>query len=96
MPYPKDIYLLPQKDEDFESSRNCFRRLQGYALSQGFAVVPKSGRMKQKSPLLHLKCMHHGKEMRNDRQLELHIERDVVTEKCITKIGAISFQLSVA
>jgi uncharacterized Fe-S cluster-containing radical SAM superfamily protein len=38
------MYLKPpQKDEEFDSHESCVRRLQEYALSQGFAVVKVSG-----------------------------------------------------
>ena len=72
-----EAYLAPLcKNEEFETPEACLRRLQGYALSQGFAVVQKSGSMKQKRPRFQYKCIHHGKETQNNRQLELHVERD--------------------
>jgi hypothetical protein len=64
------------KGEEFETPEACLRRLQGYALSHGFAVVQKSGSMKQKKPRFQYKCVHHGKETLNVRQLEAHAERD--------------------
>jgi hypothetical protein len=42
-----EVYLAPLcKGEEFESPETCLRRLQGYTLSQRFAVVQKSGSLK--------------------------------------------------
>ena len=73
---PAAYLKAPQKGEEFGSHESCIRRLQGYALSQGFAVVKVSGGINSKSARYRYKCIHHSKETRNSRQLELHVERD--------------------
>jgi uncharacterized Fe-S cluster-containing radical SAM superfamily protein len=40
---PKAYLSSPQAGEEFESPESCIRRLQGYALSKGFAIVKVSG-----------------------------------------------------
>ena len=82
---PEAYLIPPQKGEEFKDSDSCIRRLQGYALSQGFAVVKVSGGPNQKIPRYQYKCVHHGKETRNYRELEAHVERDPVSKKLITK-----------
>jgi hypothetical protein len=73
---PEAYLKPPQKGEEFDSHESCIRRLQGYALSQGFAVVKTSGGINSKNARCQYKCIHHGKKTRNYRQLELHVERD--------------------
>src|SRR5881275_1914958 len=48
--------LPPQAGEVFESAKACLRRLQGYALSQGFAVVTASSNKTR----ARFSCIHHG------------------------------------
>jgi hypothetical protein len=73
---PAKWLIEPQADEVFESADDCQRRLQGFALSVGFAVVRVSGSMKQQRPRFQFKCIHHGVETANKRGLEEHVERD--------------------
>ncbi|KAF7505209.1 hypothetical protein GJ744_001138 [Endocarpon pusillum] len=73
---PEAYLEPPQKREEFDGHESCIRRLQGYALSRGFAVVKVSGGINSKRAHYQYKCIHHGKETRNHRQLELHVERD--------------------
>ena len=63
-------------NEVVQSADACLRRLQGFALSEGFAVVKVSGSLTSKRPRIQYKCVHHGKETRNFRQLEDHIDHD--------------------
>jgi hypothetical protein len=73
-------YLEPlQRDEAFESAEACLRRLQRYALSQGFAVVKTSGSLQSKRPRIQYKCVHHSRETKNNRQLETHVQRDAIS-----------------
>jgi hypothetical protein len=55
---------------------SCLCRLQGYALTKGFAVVKVSGSTDSKRVRIQYRCIHYGKETENKRQLERYIERD--------------------
>jgi hypothetical protein len=73
-----EAYLSPlQAGEEFESSESCLRRLQRYTLTKGFAVVKVSGSTDFKYVRIQYRCIHHGKETENKRQLERYIERDL-------------------
>ena len=81
---PASAFLQPCTGETFDSPVNALRRLNGYALSQGFAVVRTSGSEYSKKPYLMMQCVHHGKRTKNVRNLEDHVERDdkgVITTK---------------
>jgi hypothetical protein len=56
--------LPPRQGEVFETSKACRRRLQGYALSQGFAVVTASSNKTR----ARFSCIHHGVQTRNWRE----------------------------
>ena len=73
---PPEWLQEPQDSEVFESAEDCQRRLQGFALSVGFAVIRQSGSMKQQRPRFQFKCIHHGSETANKRHLEEHVKRD--------------------
>jgi hypothetical protein len=73
---PPSYLKPPRSGEIFESAEVCLRRLQGFALSQGFAVVKASGSLASKRPRVQYKYVHHGKETRNTRQLENDVQRD--------------------
>ena len=64
--------LPPQQGELFDNPKACLRRLQGYALSQGFAVVITSS----KKTRALFACIHHDAETRNWRGLEKYIKRN--------------------
>src|SRR5437764_10271011 len=64
--------LPPQQGELFESAKDCLRRLQGYALSCGFAVVTTTS----KKGRAQFACIYHGAETKNCRNLKVHIDRD--------------------
>jgi hypothetical protein len=73
------IAALPQpwlcalkSGEVFESKEMCRKRLQAFALTQGFAVVV--GRSDKDRSVFHY--IHHGAETRNDRGLEPRVEKD--------------------
>ena len=65
----------PSKGEVFESFEHCLRRLQLFAVSQGFAVVGR-GAGNPILPIRRYQCIHHGNEIRNWRELEETIEKD--------------------
>jgi hypothetical protein len=66
---PPGFLEFPVTGEVFESKVGCKVRLQGFSLSQGFAVVV--GKSSQDgTPRAEFLCIHHGKATRNDRQLE--------------------------
>lgn len=68
-----NAWLLPPQDgEVFATAKECLVRLQGFALSRGFAVVTR-GSDKKRARFL---CIHHGEETKNWRKLEQHVERD--------------------
>jgi hypothetical protein len=75
-PFPPSFLLAPVDGEVFESADLCRERLQGWALSQGFAVVRTSGSLKQKQPHFEFRYIHHGAETSDTRKLEKHVERD--------------------
>jgi hypothetical protein len=73
---PEAYLSPPQAGEEFESAESCIRRLQGYALSKGFAVVKVSGSADLKRVRIQYRCVHHGNETKNNRRLERHIQYD--------------------
>ena len=76
-------WLLPPADgEIFESFQECFARLQGYAFSQGFAVVTLSS--KKTKARAQFGYIHHAKETKNWRKLEKHVDKDPATEDIVS------------
>jgi hypothetical protein len=73
---PSSFLLAPVDGEVFQNKDLSQERLQGWALSQGFAIVQTSGSMKQKRPRFDFHCIHHGNDTQNSRQLEKYVERD--------------------
>ena len=74
--FPPSFIEEPVDGEVFDNVELCRERLQGFAFSQGFAIVLKSGSMKQARPRFYFHCIHHGASTLNTRQLEEHVERD--------------------
>ena len=74
--FPPSFLLAPVAGEVFDNPDVCKERLQGWALSQGFAIVQKSGSLKSAKPRFEFRCIHHGDKTANTRQLEEHVERD--------------------
>jgi hypothetical protein len=64
--------LAPNSGETFESKEMCKKRLQAFALGQGFAVVVG----KSHSDRIIFHCIHHSPNTRNDRGLEPRVVRD--------------------
>ena len=65
----------PATGEIFQSKEECKKRLQGFALNQGFAVVAGKS-YKEGTPRNEFLCIHHGDKTRNDRGLEEKVEKD--------------------
>jgi len=76
MDLPTSYFLAPHSGEVFGSVEAALARLNGYALTQGFAVVKSGGSEHSKKPYISFKCIHHGAQTRNYRGLERHIRRD--------------------
>ena len=74
--FPPSFLLAPVAGEVFDNPDVCKERLQGWALSQGFAIVQKSGSLKSAKPRFEFRCIHYGDKTANTRQLEEHVERD--------------------
>jgi hypothetical protein len=69
---PEPWLLAPKSGEVFESKEMCKKRLQAFALYQGFAVVV--GKSNKDRSIFH--CIHHSAESRNNRGLEPRVVRD--------------------
>ena len=64
---PPAFLGFPTTGEVFDDPAACKARLQGFSLSQGFAVVVGKS---NKNAFIEFLCIHHSAETRNDRQLE--------------------------
>ena len=73
---PTSHLTAPVAGEVFENAQLCRERLQGWALSQGFAIVQTGGGQGEAKPRFRFRCLHHAKDTMNRRQLERHVERD--------------------
>ena len=71
---PPSFLLEPTDGEVFETKEDCLKRLQGHALSMGFAVVLKSGSLRSERPRFQFRCIHHGTKTLNTRHLEENVE----------------------
>jgi hypothetical protein len=60
--FPPSFLLAPVAGEVFESGDVCEERLQGWALSQGFAIVRKSGSMKSARSRFEFRCISVGNQ----------------------------------
>ena len=69
----------PLTNELFGLRSDCKKRLQAWALTQGFAVTIG----KSDERLSRYLCIHHGVETRNDRGLERRVERRESWRWCI-------------
>jgi hypothetical protein len=76
-----DAWLLPPQDgELFDSGKACLDRLQGFALSRGFAVVTTSSTAGR----YRFGCIHRGKETKNWRKLEDHVQKDPESKQIVS------------
>ena len=66
----------PETGEVFEDIVTCQRRLRGFSLVEGFAIVKGSGSNKA-CPGQTFMCIFHGSKTRNTRNLEPIVERDI-------------------
>jgi hypothetical protein len=64
--------LSPRNGEVFLTAKDCLHRLQGYALSQGFAVVTTTS----KKSRAQFACIRHRLETKNWRELEDYVDKD--------------------
>jgi len=65
----------PHTGEVFTTITDCERRLRGFCLAEGFDIV-RTGGGTRVAPGARFSCVFHGKETRNWRKLEDHVERD--------------------
>jgi hypothetical protein len=72
---PTAWLLPPQTGEIFDTLADCERRLRGYCLAEGSDLVQTGGGTRV-APGARFACVYHGKETRNWRKLEDHVERD--------------------
>jgi hypothetical protein len=73
--------LPPEAGELFNTPDAAFRRLQGFAFSQGFAVVTRS----TEATRCRFVCIHHSKKTKNIRNLKERVKKDsdniIITER---------------
>ena len=74
--FPSSFLLAPTPGEVFDNPDVCYERLQGWTLSQGFAIVRTSGSTKAVRQRFEFCCIHRGVDTRNYRQLKQHVERN--------------------
>src|SRR5947199_8154901 len=68
------VWLLqPTTGEVFDSIEHCKRRLQSYALAEGFDIVQTGGGTK-KAPGGYFEYSKYGESTKNWRKLKSHIE----------------------
>jgi hypothetical protein len=60
--------LPPEEGEVFNSEKECLARLQGFALSRGFAVVTTASNARR----YRFTYIYYGEETKNWRKLEKH------------------------
>jgi hypothetical protein len=56
-----------------KTAKDCLRRLQGYALSRGFAVII----ITSKKSRAQFACIHYKTKTKNWRKLEDHVAKDI-------------------
>jgi hypothetical protein len=74
--FPSSFLLAPVDGEVFENADLCQERLQGWALSQGFAIIRTSGSIKAARQRFKFRCIHYRDDTQNNQQLKRHIKRD--------------------
>ena len=72
---PIDFLGFPVTGEVFGSKAECKARLQGFALSQGFAVVVSKS-SQDGTPRAEFLYIYHGTVTRNHHELEDEVEKD--------------------
>lgn len=79
--FNSDWLLSPKEGEVFDSGKECLVRLQGFALSRGFAIVTiasTAGRFR-------FAYIHHGEQTKNWRKLEEHVQKDPDSNQIISR-----------
>jgi hypothetical protein len=74
--FAPSFLIAPLAGEVFDNPDVCKERLQGWALSQGFTIVQKSGSLKSVKPRFEFRCIHHRDNTADTRQLKRHVKRD--------------------
>jgi hypothetical protein len=69
---PAPWLLAPKSGEVFKDKAHYMKRLQAVALAQGFAVVTT----KSDNQRVIFRCIHHGEETRNYRELKSRVVKD--------------------
>jgi hypothetical protein len=72
---PSSYLLPPHTGEVFASLEDCNLRLRGFAFAEGFDIVRKGGGS-QGLPSYRFKCIFHGINTQNSRNLEDRVKRD--------------------
>ena len=76
-----DAWLLPpQNGELFDSGKACLDRLQGFALSRGFAVVTTS----LTAGKYRFDCIHRDVDIKNWRKLEDYVQKDPENKQIVS------------
>ena len=73
--------LAPVHGELFATANEYLARLQGYALSRGFAVVTTTS----KKGRAQFACVHHSEDSKNWRKLEYRVEKDPISKEVVSK-----------
>jgi hypothetical protein len=79
--FNNDWLVPPEEGEVFESGKECMARLQGFALSRGFAVVTIASTANR----FRFACIHHGDKTKNWRALEQHVPKDPESKQIISQ-----------
>ncbi|KIW89890.1 uncharacterized protein Z519_09319 [Cladophialophora bantiana CBS 173.52] len=72
---PVSFLVDPANKETYNTIEECYQRLVGYSLSQGFDIVRSSGGTPS-NPGSSFLCIYHGDRTRNTRDLEESVEGD--------------------
>jgi hypothetical protein len=73
--YPVQWLSEPQTGEEFDSLEHCNRRLQAFALAEGFDIVRHGGGTRA-APAYRFRCFFHSIKTKNTRKLEDRVEVD--------------------
>jgi hypothetical protein len=75
--FPSSFSLAPVAVEVSENPDAYQERLEGWALSQAFVIVRRSGSMKQGRPRIKSCCTHYGDDTLNTHKLNRHAEENM-------------------
>ena len=94
---PPAWLLQPITGEVFDSIDHCNRRLQGYALAEGFEVVRTRGGTKT-APGARFECSKYGESIKNQRTLENYVKYNkegtitIIRQRENTLVGQTSYK----